>query len=71
MSEVRADSSPTQVGPSEESELLGLDRLLTEEERVVRDDVREFVQKSIKPSILKWGESPTLRQEIRLRRVRV
>ena len=43
---------------------LGIDRLLTEEERAIRDAVREFVVGEILPGIEEWFESATFPREV-------
>ena len=45
-------------------DLLGLDALLTEEERAVRDEVRSFVEGRIKPNINEWFDRAVFPREI-------
>jgi glutaryl-CoA dehydrogenase len=48
----------------EATDLLGLDALLTDEEREVREDVRGFVRERIKPNIRDWWEKAIFPREI-------
>src|SRR4030095_5005651 len=41
-------------------ELLGIDHLLTEEERDIQATVREFVEQRVKPNIADWYERGNL-----------
>jgi glutaryl-CoA dehydrogenase len=50
--------------PLEASDLLNLDRLLSDEERAVREDIREFVDEKIKPNIRDWWEKAIFPKEI-------
>ena len=48
--------SPAASKHPEPADVLNLDQLLTEEERAVRDDVRDFVRERISPNIKDWYE---------------
>ena len=41
-------------------ELFAIDGLLTEEERAIRDVVRDFVERRIKPEVADWFEAGTI-----------
>jgi glutaryl-CoA dehydrogenase len=45
-------------------DFLGLDTLLTDEEREGRDDIRRFVDESMKPNIQEWWERAVFPREI-------
>ena len=45
-------------------DFLGLDTLLTDEEREGRDDIRRFVDESLKPNIQEWWERAVFPREI-------
>jgi glutaryl-CoA dehydrogenase len=45
-------------------DLLDIDALLTDEERMIRDTVRQFVQKRVMPDIEKWFEAGELPREL-------
>ena len=57
-------ASITKTGGVDPKDFLGLDALLTEEERAVRDGVREFVRERIKPNINEWFERATFPREL-------
>jgi glutaryl-CoA dehydrogenase len=46
------------------SALVNLDSLLTDEERLIQETVREFVLKRIKPQVMEWYETGTSPREI-------
>ena len=46
--------------PRQPLELFAIDGLLTEEERAIRDVVRDFVDRRIKPEVADWFEAGTL-----------
>ena len=50
--------------PFEASDFLNLDRLLSDEERAVREDVHGFVHEKIKPNIQDWWEQAVFPREI-------
>ncbi|CAA9458513.1 MAG: Glutaryl-CoA dehydrogenase [uncultured Rubrobacteraceae bacterium] len=50
--------------PFEASDFLNLDRLLSDEERAVREDVHGFVREKIKPNIRDWWEQAVFPREI-------
>ena len=49
---------------SEDHDLIALDSLLTEEERMLQKDVRSFVDSAIKPNIARWYEDAVFPLEI-------
>jgi glutaryl-CoA dehydrogenase len=55
--------TPVPVGPLE---LLGIDHLLSDEERAVQQSVRRLVDDSIRPHIAKWYEDGTFPAEMAL-----
>jgi glutaryl-CoA dehydrogenase len=57
-------ASTVKTGGVDPGDFLGLDALLTEEERAVRDEVREFVRERIKPNINEWFERATFPREL-------
>jgi glutaryl-CoA dehydrogenase len=57
-------ASSAKTGGVDPGDFLGLDALLTEEERAVRDEVREFVRERIKPNIKEWFEKATFPKEL-------
>ncbi|MFM8774922.1 MAG: acyl-CoA dehydrogenase family protein [Actinomycetota bacterium] len=46
--------------PRQPLELFAIDHLLTEEERAIRDVVRDFVERRIKPEVAEWFEAGTI-----------
>ncbi|MCA1729062.1 MAG: acyl-CoA dehydrogenase family protein [Actinobacteria bacterium] len=50
--------------PLEASDLLNLDRLLSDKERAVREDIRGFVDEKIKPNIRDWWEKAIFPREL-------
>ncbi|MFM7599551.1 MAG: acyl-CoA dehydrogenase family protein [Actinomycetota bacterium] len=46
--------------PRQPLELFAIDHLLTEEERAIRDVVRDFVERRIKPEVADWFEAGTI-----------
>src|SRR5690554_3328319 len=50
--------------PSDPTDLLDLDSLLTAEERGVRDSVRAYVDDRIKPNIARWYENAVFPVEL-------
>jgi glutaryl-CoA dehydrogenase len=63
-----ATTTKTAAGPDsgrpDPSDFLGLDVLLTAEERKVREEVRRFVNERIKPNIKEWYERAIFPREI-------
>src|SRR5215213_8788212 len=57
-------ASSAKTGGVDPGDFLDLDALLTEEERAVRDEVREFVRERIKPNIKEWFETATFPKEL-------
>lgn len=58
-------SSGSPRTPLDPSDPLGLENLLTDEERAVRDTVRQYLDDKVEPHIADWfesGEMPTLRE---------
>jgi glutaryl-CoA dehydrogenase len=47
-----------------ESDFLGIDALLGDEERAVRDEVRSFVEERVRPNINEWWEEARFPREI-------
>ncbi|HVY97846.1 MAG TPA: acyl-CoA dehydrogenase family protein [Solirubrobacterales bacterium] len=56
-----ASSSPTTIVPSD---YLAIDRLLSDEERDIRDTVRAFVRKEVVPNVGEWFEQATIPREL-------
>src|SRR5947199_10628566 len=52
------------VAPPSALDFLGIDALLDDEERLVRDTVRAFVRDRILPNIADWFESHTFPREL-------
>ncbi|MDQ3301938.1 MAG: acyl-CoA dehydrogenase family protein [Actinomycetota bacterium] len=59
-----AADNKTKPGPPEASDFLGLDALLSGEERTVRDETRVFVEERLKPNIKEWWEKAIFPKEI-------
>jgi len=59
-----AADNKTKPGPPEASDFLGLDALLSGEERTVRDETRVFVEERLKPNIKEWWEKAIFPREI-------
>ncbi|MDQ4062347.1 MAG: acyl-CoA dehydrogenase family protein, partial [Actinomycetota bacterium] len=59
-----AADNKTRPGPPEASDFLGLDALLSGEERAIRDEARVFVEERIKPNIKEWWEKAIFPKEI-------
>jgi glutaryl-CoA dehydrogenase len=57
-------ASSVKTGGVDPEDFLGLDALLTAEERAVRDEVRAFVRERIKPNIKEWFEKATFPKEL-------
>ena len=57
-------ASSAKTGGVDPHDCLGLDALLTEEERAVRDEVRAFVRERIKPNINEWFEKAIFPREL-------
>src|SRR5215216_2178990 len=57
-------ASSAKTGGVDPEDFLGLDALLTAEERAVRDEVRAFVRERIKPNIKEWFETATFPKEL-------
>ncbi|HLL58204.1 MAG TPA: acyl-CoA dehydrogenase family protein [Rubrobacteraceae bacterium] len=51
--------------PFEASDFLNLDRLLSDEERTVREEVNGFVREKIKPYVRDWWEKASFPQRDR------
>jgi glutaryl-CoA dehydrogenase len=56
-----ASSSPTTIDPSD---YLAIDRLLSDEERDIRDTVRAFVRNEVVPNVGEWFEQATIPREL-------
>jgi glutaryl-CoA dehydrogenase len=56
-----ATTAPPEIKPTD---FLGLDRLLSDEERDIRDTVRAFVRDQVVPNVGEWFESATLPREL-------
>ncbi|MGB3633931.1 MAG: acyl-CoA dehydrogenase family protein, partial [Rubrobacteraceae bacterium] len=52
----RQNSSEVKDKHPEQTDILALDELLSDEELAVRDDARSFVQEKISPNIKDWYE---------------
>ena len=52
--------SQSQKGPVRPLDLIAIDTLLSEEERAIRDTVRQFGQDRLRPHIAEWFESGTI-----------
>src|SRR3954464_5458041 len=66
-SETHASSqthAPTAVGADDPRDFLGLDALLSDEERLIRDTVRQFVRDQVLPGIADWFEAGTFPREM-------
>jgi len=59
-----ATLSETEIDRTDAADLVGIDALLTETEIALRNDVRAFVNASIKPNIAKWYEDAVFPLEI-------
>jgi glutaryl-CoA dehydrogenase len=59
-----AADNKTKPGPPEASDFLGLDALLSGEERTVRDETRAFVEERLKPNIKEWWEKAIFPREV-------
>ena len=59
-----AADNKTRPGPPEASDFLGLDALLSGEERAIRDETRVFVEERLKPNIKEWWEKASFPKEI-------
>ncbi|CAA9441189.1 MAG: Glutaryl-CoA dehydrogenase [uncultured Rubrobacteraceae bacterium] len=59
-----AADNKTRPGPPEASDFLGLDTLLSREERAIRDETRVFVEERLKPNIKEWWEKAIFPKEI-------
>lgn len=55
---------PVAANKSDPTDFLGLDALLSEEERAVRDEVRGFVREKVAPDITDWYEEAIFPREI-------
>jgi glutaryl-CoA dehydrogenase len=56
-----ATESPAKIDPSD---FLAIDRLLSDEERDIRDTVRAFVQNEVVPNVGEWFEEATIPREL-------
>ena len=59
-----AADNKTKPGPPEASDFLGLDALLSGEERAIRDETRVFVEERLKPNIKEWWEKAIFPKEV-------
>jgi len=59
-----AADNKTKPGPPEALDFLGLDALLSEEERAVREETRVFVEERLKPNIKEWWEKAIFPKEV-------
>ncbi len=59
-----AADNKTKPGPPEASDFLGLDALLSGEERAIRDETRVFVEERLKPNIKEWWEKAIFPREV-------
>jgi glutaryl-CoA dehydrogenase len=57
-------SEPTTPGPVDPIDLLSTDSLLDDEERLLRDTVRQFVADRILPDVSEWFEAGTFPKEL-------
>src|SRR5204863_1150131 len=55
---------PRGKAPLKPADFLELDALLTEEERMIRDAVRQFVQERVMPGIQEWFERGQFPREV-------
>jgi glutaryl-CoA dehydrogenase len=53
---VTAASHPKRVAPPDSVDFVGIDALLSDEERLVRDTVRDFVRDRVLPRVAEWFE---------------
>src|SRR5690349_21428533 len=56
-----ATATPAKIDPSD---YLAIDRLLSDEERDIRDTVRSFVRKEVVPNVGEWFEEATIPREL-------
>ena len=56
-----ATAAPAKIDPSD---YLAIDRLLSDEERDIRDTVRSFVRKEVVPNVGEWFEEATIPREL-------
>src|SRR6266516_2979156 len=59
-----AEPKPRGKGPPKPADFLELDALLTDEERMIRDAVRQFVQERVMPGIQEWFERGEFPREV-------
>jgi glutaryl-CoA dehydrogenase len=52
------------VAPPDAVDFLGLDALLSSEERLVRDTIRTFVRERVLPNVAEWFEEGVLPQQL-------
>jgi len=57
-------SEPIAPGSHNPSDFLGIDELLTSEERLVRDTVRQFVAEQVAPDIAQWWDEGVVPREL-------
>jgi glutaryl-CoA dehydrogenase len=57
-------ASAAPAGTIDPSDFLALDRLLSDEERDIRDTVRAFVRKEVVPNVGDWFEAATIPREL-------
>ncbi len=61
---IKSTEASSSSGHPEQHDFLGLEALLSEGERAVRDEVRAFVHEHIKPNIERWWEEAVFPREI-------
>src|SRR5215469_5885174 len=57
-------ATATKAAPPDAVDFLGIDALLTDEERLIRETVRTFVQQEVQPHIGDWFEEGFLPREL-------
>jgi glutaryl-CoA dehydrogenase len=57
-------SDPIKPGPAYQGDLLDIDSLLNDEERMIRDTVRSFVADRVLPDVADWFEAGTIPVEL-------
>src|SRR5436190_23338623 len=58
------EPKPRGKAPPKPADFLELDALLTDEERMIRDAVRQFVQERVMPGIQEWFERGEFPREV-------
>ncbi|MBV9438957.1 MAG: acyl-CoA dehydrogenase family protein [Candidatus Eremiobacteraeota bacterium] len=64
MSAAAPDASAARVPGPNPSDFLGVDALLDDDERLIRDTVRQFVRDRILPNVAQWFEDHTFPKEL-------